>query len=230
MAASGLTALFLLRADGLRALQTITHLSALPLAVVMLVGLVGLFKAFSVDELRRQSRETAKLAPVVSRTPGSRRNRLRTISRNPSSERVEAFADRVIRPSLTTLAEAFRAEGMVVRLESNDDKVDFHVRFEDVSDFFYWIGLRQYARTGIESDEALRMPDENTTEHARAEVFLKEGGQDYDVMGWSSDQIIHDVLDQYEKHLAFLRQVNRPATGGPSPVELLWRRFLPAPT
>lgn len=38
----------------------------------------------------------------------------------------------------------------------------------------------------------------------RAEVHLREGGQDYDVMNWTREQVIADVLDQYEKHLHFL--------------------------
>jgi choline/glycine/proline betaine transport protein len=37
--------------------------------------------------------------------------------------------------------------------------------------------------------------------YARLEVHLDDGGQDYDVM----DQLIHDCLDQYGQHLAFLR-------------------------
>ncbi|PIE25900.1 MAG: hypothetical protein CSA58_12340 [Micrococcales bacterium] len=41
--------------------------------------------------------------------------------------------------------------------------------------------------------------------YARLEVHLGEGGQGYDVMGYSRTQIIHDVLDQYERHLEFLR-------------------------
>ena len=36
---------------------------------------------------------------------------------------------------------------------------------------------------------------------------LAEGGQDYDVMGWSQEQIIVDILNQYEDHLYFLHTV-----------------------
>ena len=43
-----------------------------------------------------------------------------------------------------------------------------------------------------------------TLRYYRAEVHLGEGGQDYDVMGWSSGALINDVLDQYERHLHFL--------------------------
>ena len=47
----------------------------------------------------------------------------------------------------------------------------------------------------------------NESEFFRAEVHLAEGGQDYDVMGWSEEQVIVDILNQYEDHLHFLHTV-----------------------
>ncbi|MFN6882571.1 choline transporter, partial [Proteus mirabilis] len=53
--------------------------------------------------------------------------------------------------------------------------------------------------------------EEKDEEHKyyRAEIHLKEGGQDYDVMGWTKEQIIHDILDQYEKHIHFLHVLGK---------------------
>jgi choline/glycine/proline betaine transport protein len=42
-------------------------------------------------------------------------------------------------------------------------------------------------------------------QYFRAEVHLREGGQDYDVMGWRREQLIDDVLDHYQRHLHFLQ-------------------------
>jgi choline/glycine/proline betaine transport protein len=41
----------------------------------------------------------------------------------------------------------------------------------------------------------------------RAEVHLSEGSQDYDIMGWTSEQIAHDLTEQYEKHRHFLHML-----------------------
>lgn len=35
----------------------------------------------------------------------------------------------------------------------------------------------------------------------RTEVHLREGGQVYDVMDWRKDELIHDVLDEYQRHM-----------------------------
>jgi choline/glycine/proline betaine transport protein len=42
----------------------------------------------------------------------------------------------------------------------------------------------------------------------RAEVHLHQGGQDYDVMGWSREQIIHDALGHFERHQQFYRALH----------------------
>src|SRR5699024_12578183 len=45
-----------------------------------------------------------------------------------------------------------------------------------------------------------------TDQYCRLEVYVDGGtGQGYDIMGYTSHQIIEDVLDQYERHLAFLQ-------------------------
>ena len=41
----------------------------------------------------------------------------------------------------------------------------------------------------------------------RAEVHLSEGSQDYDIMGWTREQIAHDITEQYEKHRHFLHML-----------------------
>ncbi|NLC71828.1 MAG: choline transporter, partial [Desulfuromonadaceae bacterium] len=48
-------------------------------------------------------------------------------------------------------------------------------------------------------------PDEKKSPHYyRAEVFLRRGGQSYNIYGCDGDQIIDDILSQFEKHLHFL--------------------------
>lgn len=47
----------------------------------------------------------------------------------------------------------------------------------------------------------------NNRRYYRAEVHLSEGSQDYDLVGYTKEQIINDILDQYERHLQFLHMV-----------------------
>ena len=48
------------------------------------------------------------------------------------------------------------------------------------------------------------MASELPQEHNhRAEVYLRRGGQTYDLYGYQSDSVINDIIDQFEKYLHF---------------------------
>lgn len=72
----------------------------------------------------------------------------------------------------------------------------------DEIDFQYSVSPRLHRKPA----GAMRGNGDNTEEnYFRAEVQLNEGSQDYDVMGWTKNQVLHDILQQYEKHLHVLR-------------------------
>lgn len=202
---SGLCALVLLWTGGLKALQTLTLVTALPFAFVLLVALYGLLKALQVDDFKRQSHTVTNVAPQLYRASRGWEKRLQTIVHYPSREQVEECLNRTIEPALKHIKEAFVKEGLDAKCARRDNIVSLVVSFPDVTDFLYEVRLKGYSNAEYDPD------GDNSDEFVRAEVFLKEGGQDYDLYGWSEDQIIHDVLDQYEKHLQFLRLVNAPA-------------------
>jgi choline/glycine/proline betaine transport protein len=58
-----------------------------------------------------------------------------------------------------------------------------------------------FARGGMGSKEL------NNRRYYRAEVHLSEGSQDYDLVGYTKEQVINDILDQYERHMQFLHLV-----------------------
>lgn len=208
-ALSGLGAMVLLWAGGLQALQTLTLLSALPFAVVLLIALYGLLKALRIDDFKRQSHQITNVAPSLYRNPEGWRRRLGVIVHYPSYDQVKAYFNETIKPSMNDVVAAFKDEGLDASMNLVKDRASLVVHFPDVTDFLYEVRLVGYGNPEFTMADPDRDEDEEPT-YVRAEVFLKEGGQDYDLMGWSREQIIHDVLDQYEKHLSFLRMVNRP--------------------
>ncbi|MHB1439083.1 MAG: hypothetical protein ACYCVX_16260, partial [Thiobacillus sp.] len=73
-------------------------------------------------------------------------------------------------------------------------------------DFFYSVHPRPYEPPSfVLRDTRPRRTEE--LKYYRAEVHLREGGQDYDITGWSGADVINDILDQYERHLHFLHAV-----------------------
>ncbi|MDD9338682.1 MAG: choline BCCT transporter BetT [Providencia heimbachae] len=209
----GVVAITMLLAGGLKALQTLTIASALPFAMVLLVSIYGLFKALRVDAYKRDSQQLATIAPTASRNPIPWQRRLRNIAYFPKRSQVKRFIEEVVKPSMEMVSEELAKQGTTCHINNEkDDRISFDVDLGDDMNFFYEVRLRYYiqpafalAGMGVEND------DEKSEEqrYYRAEIHLKEGGQDYDVMGWAKEQIIHDILDQYEKHIHFLHLLGK---------------------
>ncbi|QCJ69107.1 choline transporter [Providencia heimbachae] len=209
----GVVAITMLLAGGLKALQTLTIASALPFAMVLLVSIYGLFKALRVDAYKRDSQQLATIAPTASRNPIPWQRRLRNIAYFPKRSQVKRFIEEVVKPSMEMVSEELAKQGTTCHINNEkDDRISFDVDLGDDMNFFYEVRLRYYiqpafalAGMGVETD------DEKSEEqrYYRAEIHLKEGGQDYDVMGWAKEQIIHDILDQYEKHIHFLHLLGK---------------------
>jgi choline/glycine/proline betaine transport protein len=205
----GVVAVVLLVVGGLSALQTVTIASALPFSMILLVSIYGLFKALRRDITKRDSQNMATIAPTAARNPIPWQRRLRNIAHLPRRSLVKRFMDEVILPAMTMVQEELNKQGTHSDIDiSAEDRLRFEVNLGDELNFIYEVRLRGYsspafALGGLDSDE------QSSEQHKyyRAEIHLKEGGQNYDVMGWNQEQLINDILDQYEKHLHFLHLV-----------------------
>ena len=85
-----------------------------------------------------------------------------------------------------------------------DRSVELRVKHGEEPEFIYGVYaaghlLPSFAFPEFDSKE----PDESKR-YYRAEVYLAEGSQHYDIWGYLEEQVIGDVLGQYEKHMHFL--------------------------
>ncbi|ELM3722035.1 choline BCCT transporter BetT [Edwardsiella piscicida] len=205
----GVVAIVLLLAGGLRALQTVTIASALPFALILLLAIYGLLKALRVDIYKKESQQMTTIAPPASRNPIPWQRRLRNIVYYPKRSQVRRFIAEVIRPAMLMVQEELGRQGKSASLtEEADDRLSLRVDFGDDMDFCYGVRPRTYrkpafAMAGLDEEDSPREDEA----YYRAEVYLKEGGQDYDLMGWTQEQVLHDILDQYEKHIHFLHLI-----------------------
>ncbi|WBL72254.1 BCCT family transporter [Serratia liquefaciens] len=204
----GLVAIALLIAGGLSALQTVTIASALPFSMILLVSIYGLLKALRIDAHKRDSQTTTTIAPTAARNPISWQRRLRNIAYFPKRSQVKRFVGEVVQPAMTLVEAELAKQNTTSSIDdTQDDRIRFEVDLGEDLNFVYEVRLRAYiqpafALAGLKDEER-----DEEHKYYRGEVHLKEGGQDYDVMGWTQEQIIHDILDQYEKHLHFLHLV-----------------------
>ncbi len=203
----GVVAIALLIAGGLGALQAATLASALPFTLVMVLMCWGMLRAMHLDLVRRSSMREARIAPVGIGHGGDWKARLRAVAHQPSQTEVLAFLSAQVRPALEDVAEELRQHNLDVRVGGGDDgRVFLEVGHGAEMDFFYSVRPVPYEPPSFVFQDPRRK--RNDSEPAcRAEVHLREGGQDYDVMGWRKDELIHDVLDQYQRHMHYLNVV-----------------------
>ncbi len=202
----GAVAIALLLAGGLGSLQTATIASALPFSAILIVASYGLITALR-RELARRTAQSAPIAPISATNPVPWQRRLRNLIRLPDREEVREYLQETGEPALREFAAEMNKNGLDVEvLEGEQDYVFLRVHQGDEVDFVY--GLHPKAHT---KPDAVPDSEENPTEasdtYCRAEVYLREGGQDYDVMGWTREQLLTDILAQYERHLQFLHSV-----------------------
>jgi choline/glycine/proline betaine transport protein len=204
---TGIVAITLLISGGLGALQTATIASALPFSIILLVAIWGLFKALHIDSTKRVLRQQTSGHSRQQKNTGGWQRRLRNMVMFPRRAHVNRFIDEVVLPAFESVAEELRKQGYAVEVVSQDDKrCKIEVQHNAEVNFVYEVRPRAYVQPDFvmhnDADD-----DREERKYFRAEVHLLEGGQDYDIMGWSREEVIDDILDQYEQHMHFLHVV-----------------------
>ncbi|MDG1579598.1 choline BCCT transporter BetT [Pseudomonas sp. GOM6] len=203
----GVVAISLLLADGLKALQTATIASALPFSIVLLAAMWGLLRALKLDATKRSIRfQALPQTPNRMRPQGGWQRRLRTLVTFPSQAEAQSFLNDVAQYAIDAVAEELGKRGLDARRENGEDgRVRLIVGHGAETDFLYEVRPRAF---NLPSFALLENQDTSAEQHYyRAEVHLLEGGQDYDLLGWSRDDVIGDIIDQYEKHRHYLHLV-----------------------
>ncbi len=194
----GLTAAILLVAGGLPSLQTAAIASAMPFSVALLFAMWGFMKALQAD-ITRQSTLTVQ---TVADGSIPWQERLDTLFDHPGEKEVREFQRSSVRPSLEAFSQELAKKGVRTEVWTDEDTraIGLDVFKNEEIDFRYVVTADEVQTTDHTS--------ESDDSHWRAEVHLTQGGQDYDIMGWNKDQIANDLLDQYERHLNYLNQIN----------------------
>ncbi|MHB9832211.1 choline transporter BetT [Pseudomonas savastanoi] len=197
----------LLFSGSIDALKSAVVLTSLPFSLILLLMMWGLHKAF-VMESQRQIAQLYSLAPVSGSRRGGWRQRLSQAVHYPSRDEVYRFLDQTVRPAIEEVTAVFVEKGLsVVNVpDPSNDSVTLEIGHGEERPFIYQVQMKgfftpSFARGGMGSKQL------NNRRYYRAEVHLSEGSQDYDLVGYTKEQVINDVLDQYERHMQFLHLV-----------------------
>jgi choline/glycine/proline betaine transport protein len=220
--ATGLLTIAVLAVGGIYALQYATVIFGLPFAFVIVLVMVGLLKALRVEG--RRAGAVSRAVPMIltgRHEPGHEghpdatwKSRLARAVNFVDVEAATEYLHTTVEPALTEVAGELENRGVPTQVTRSaaageDDQDD------DEDGGLAWVELRtlggddpfvyrvQVHESPVPTYGGRMIGDRDR--YARLEVHTVGGGQDYDVMGFSHIQVIHDCLDHYEAHLEFLR-------------------------
>ena len=194
----GVVAAILLLVGGLNALQTMTIASALPFAIVLLLAIIGLIKALRVEAFKQESQLITAIPHSSSENNDSWQMRLKNIVDFPNKVNVNKFISQTALPAFDLVAKELQESQINVEI-SHEGGLSLIVDHGEEQEFVYRVLARKYSQPDFVCEA-----DEDEQSYYRAEVHLVDGGQDYDIMGWSKTAVINNIIDQYHKHLHFL--------------------------
>ncbi|WP_182359688.1 choline BCCT transporter BetT [Tomitella gaofuii] len=228
--ATGALTVAMLIVGGVGALQSATVIMGLPFAFVIILVIFGLYRSLRVESFRVESAEQSLPGSLSGRTRNERthswRHRLGRVLSFPGEERARDFERNVLLPSLGEVVDELRSRGIDAHCgpvaaqgapatngadgtdDGDHELIELEVGSEGSTPFHYQVWRRRVAVPAY----GMSLP-RTADEYVRMEVYVDGGtGQGYDIMGFTKDQIIEDVLDQYERHLGFLH-IRESASG-----------------
>ena len=201
-----LLSIILLMAGGLAALQSATIMSALPFTLIMLLMSWGLIKALSLDLTKMQALQEARITPRAIQNPRSWQQRLGLIMHYPHTQQeVEQFIQQNVQNAFLQVQKEFQRRQLEVTIRPVEQGLQLRVDHHNEINFIYQVVSRETQPPSFMADTR-----EQDQPFYQAEVFLREGGQNYDVMDWTLEDLLQDIIDQYERHLHFLSLVRSP--------------------
>lgn len=202
----GVIAAVLLISGGLTALQTMTIVSAFPFAIIMLLAIIGLWRALVIEGHHKRSLISNAASPTRPNHKRTQwRSRLKGLVSYPDEARVDEYLQSTAVRALNQVKDELSQLGwqaMVVE-DLDNHRLWLAINREEFVDFWYEIRRVNLPIPKFMALEYRRQLNEDDV-YSRAEVFLRPGGLGYDLYGCDEQEIIRDVLDQFENYLSFL--------------------------
>ncbi len=197
----------MLLAGGVTTMEYATLIFALPVTIIAYLVMASFYKVLRMERAEREGQVLRKpsMAPIGGHVPErSWKQRLEQLRAFPSLPQVMQFLERTVRPALDDVAAEFRNQGYDVERSamtnaSGIEEPLLRVSMDKFRAFHYQVAV-------VEAPVPMfggRMSRE-TDVYYRLEVFTQTGSGGYDLMGLTRQQVIDDILERYEAHLAFL--------------------------
>ncbi len=193
----------LLSAGGINSLQTMTLITALPFGIIMLILCLCLFKALRTDELYRSSK-----IPYGSRSWDGRgwRERLQQILTFSQKQDILRFFAEKVRPAFEELQEELSRNGIDAHIEEGKHgkfSIELNIPHDQINNFRYGVAAEKRTISDYLAEDD-NTPDVETGIQYIPVTYYSDGRSGNDIQYLSRDEIIADVLREYERYLSII--------------------------
>lgn len=197
----------MLLAGGVTTMEYATLIFALPVTIIAYLVMASFYKALRMERAEREGvvLRRPSIAPIGGHLPErSWTQRLERMLSFPTFRQVRQFLEETVRPALDEVANEFIKQGYDVERSTVIDGYGveeplLRISMEEFRAFHYHVAIVE-APVPMFSGRMTR----ETDVYYRLEVFTQTGSGGYDLMGLTKQQVIDDILERYEAHLAFL--------------------------
>ena len=203
----GLTAVVLLLAGGLKALQAMTLVAALPVAAIMLLLCVGLWRGMKAD----RAHAGQDLAPATNFWTGQHwRKRLELIVHQPTAAYVRGFLQTKVLPAMQEVVAEMQKQGLQAQVQDDTQTTEgpdagtvrLVISVAQLRDFVYGVRPVQRKLPGFMLTEVTD-DQENVRRHVVEPItFFADGREGYDIQYLRQEELIADILRNYERYLS----------------------------
>ncbi|NVK64626.1 MAG: BCCT family transporter [Flavobacteriales bacterium] len=197
-------ALILLNAGGLDALQSMTLITALPFSIIMLLFIVSLVKALSIDKNYYERDFSASTIPWSGE---SWKERLSQIVSYNDKKATNEYISTTVKEALFELQQEFVKNGIDAKINSyrNPQKVELEIQYDVVNNFIY--GVKNESKIVSDyllNEQSLKEMDDNRTFFPKS--YFGDDREGYDVQLFTKNELISDVLKHYERFLEIVSE------------------------
>lgn len=183
----------LLYSGGLSALQTMTLIITLPFCLIMLVLCLGVWKGLLVDNQYFSKKFTHSSRYWKGK---DWREQLNKVIVNHTENDVQTFIQKTAKPAFHLFALELKSYGVSVDIQSDERSyIELNVNSAHKQAFLYGIRCES-----VELDE-----DETRFDPV---TYFADGRKGYDVKFMHQDELITDMLRQYELYVSLLKDRN----------------------
>ncbi|GGP18866.1 BCCT family transporter [Silvimonas iriomotensis] len=196
----GLTAAILMLAGGLKALQAMTLVAALPLTIIMLLLCFGLWRGLKAD-LAHYSQD---LAHATSFWSGAHwRKRLAQLVHRSTEEEVRLFMQSKVLSAMQQVSTELQRRDVQAQVIREDTQGEMHlvIPIEGVRDFVYGVRVSSRVLPAFMLAQAKAEDDDDGLVYEPV-TFFEDGREGYDIQHLREEEIIADILRQYERYLS----------------------------